>query len=325
MIYYLILLIFILFIVWWYWTREREHERKLKRVYQEDALKYIFHQNDHGHPALFDGMKGSLGMNGTHLTHIINDLQSRGLIRISEQGMELTESGRKLVIEIVRAHRIWETFLQRETDLPLDKIHDHADRKEHELRGEKLNALDAHLGFPKIDPHGDPIPTEDGHVSVREGRVLNEWQEGQEGRISHIEDEPVPLARDIFNRGFRVNDRVKILKNTDQGMQVEHNDKSQYLDALTAMNIQLQPIERKEVPPKRTLNDLKPAEQGRIIYISERLQGLARRRLLDLGFTPGVPVKKVLVSSFGGDPTAYEVRGAKIALRKDQAKYIYIN
>ena len=323
--YYIIVFIFIFLIAWWYRNREREHERKLKRVYQEDALKYIFHQNDHGHPALFDGMKGALGMKGTHLMHIINDLQAGGLIRIMEQGMELTESGHKLVVEIVRAHRIWETFLQRETDIPLDKIHDYADRKEHVLRGEKLNALDAHLGFPTVDPHGDPIPTADGKVPLREGRVLNEWQEGQEGRISHIEDEPVRLARQIFNRGFRVNDRVKIIKNTDQGMQVEHNERSQYLDALTAMNIQLQPIEEKEVRVKRTLNDLKPAEEGRITRISNRLQGLARRRLLDLGFTPGVPVKKVLVSSFGGDPTAYEVRGAKIALRRDQAKYIYIN
>ncbi len=304
--------------------REKRRNRQLSRIYLEDALKFIYHQNEMNKPASLDGLKGVLSISMTKVHHILSDLQRQKLIRLSERGVELLEGGRRLVMEIIRAHRIWETYLQQETDLPMHEIHSNADHKEHEIRGEKLDALDAHLGFPAFDPHGDPIPTADGQLNPLQAQSLTDWPLGKEGQIVHIEDEPASIAKTIFQKGIRLHDRIKVLRNEDGQLQLQHKGKEYRMDGVTAANIQVTAGKEGGAVRRRTLIDLQPGEMARIKGLSPHVQGLARRRLLDLGFTPGVPVRKVLVSSFGGDPTAYQVRGAKIALRRDQGEHIYI-
>jgi len=304
--------------------REKRRSRQLSRIYLEDALKFIYHQNEMNKPASLDGLKGALSISMAKVHQIVSDLQKQKLVRLSERGVELAEDGKRLVMQIIRAHRIWETFLQQETALPLHEIHSNADQKEHEIRGEKLEALDAHLGFPAFDPHGDPIPTADGQLKPLQGQSLTDWPVGKEGQIVHIEDEPASIAKSIFQKGIRLHDRIKVLKNESGQLQLQHKGRQYQMDGVTAANIQVTTGEKRSAGRPRTLNDLQSGEMARIKELSPRVQGLARRRLLDLGFTPGVPVRKVLVSSFGGDPTAYQVRGAKIALRREQGRHIFI-
>ena len=310
--------------LYWIFHREKGHLTRLRQVYREDALKFIYHQNEQGTPATLSGIKGALSISMSKVRTIVNELQQRQLVHVSDRGIEITEQGRQLVLNIIRAHRIWETYLQRETDLPFHRIHQEADRKEHELSREKLAALDAHLGFPELDPHGDPIPGPDGSLRPIKASSLTEWPVGKEAQIVHIEDEPESIAKKLFKLGFRLHDRIKILDKSEGTYDLEHKGGRHRIDGVTASQIQVRSAKAEEPEARPTLNDLKPGQTATIEAISPRLQGLARRRLLDLGFTPGAKVRKVMVSSFGGDPAAFEVRGAKIALRRDQAGHIFI-
>ncbi len=307
-----------------YLLRERKNNTRMQQVYLEDALKYIFNREESGHLATMEGIKGTLAVSNRQNHELIQQLQQNKLIMLSEEGLRLTGDGRQLSMEIVRAHRIWETFLERETDLPLHQIHQYADRQEHTTRGAKVEAMAAHLGFPTVDPHGDPIP-EMGKMAPEPHRQnLNDWEIGKEGRIAHIEDEPISVAKEIFKKGFRVDDAVRVLERSEGNIRLEHLGKEHHLNSVSAQNIHLTEAPSVTGEALKTLDDLKQGEEARIRALSKRIQGLSRRRLLDLGFTPGVPVQKVLISAFGGDPTVYRVRGAKIALRKHQAKQIFI-
>ncbi len=321
----LTLLIVVVMMVLLYLTirREKAHLDRLQQVYREDALKYIYHQNEQGKPASLNGVKGFLSVSMSKVKKIVNELQDGQLVRVSDKGIRLTEQGRQLVMNIIRAHRIWETYLQHETDLPFHQIHQYADRKEHELTKEKLEALDAHLGFPKVDPHGDPIPAPDGSLKPVKGDSLTEWPVGKVAQIVHIEDEPESIAKKIFKLGFRLHDRIKILDSVGGKLRLEHKSGHHVIDGVTASQIQVRSVGPREEKPPTTLNDLQQGETAILKGLSNHIQGLARRRLLDLGFTPGAKVRKVMVSSFGGDPAAFEVRGAKIALRKEQAEKIF--
>ncbi|MEJ2055853.1 MAG: iron dependent repressor, metal binding and dimerization domain protein, partial [Calditrichaceae bacterium] len=136
--------------------RDKNYRNKLERIYYEDALKYIFHRNEQGMPATVESLKGALSLPVKRIYNILDDLEQKGLIQMTSAGIELKPEGRPVVIEIIRAHRLWETYLEHETNMPIHQIHRVAEAKEHELRGDRLEALNAHLGFPKTDPHGDP-------------------------------------------------------------------------------------------------------------------------------------------------------------------------
>ena len=316
--------IVIIILVVLYFLRERKNNARMQQVYLEDALKYIFNREEAGHWATMEGIKGTLSISNRQNQEIIQQLQQNKLITLSEEGLRLTGDGRRLSMEIVRAHRIWETFLERETDLPLHQIHQYADQQEHTTRGAKVEAMAAHLGFPTVDPHGDPIP-EMGKMAPEPHRQnLNDWEIGKVGHIAHIEDEPVTVAREIFKKGFRVDDAVRVLERSEGNIRLEHLGTEHLLNTVSAQNIHLTEAALAPQEALKTLDDLKQGEEARIRVLSKRIQGLSRRRLLDLGFTPGVPVQKVLISAFGGDPTVYRVRGAKIALRKHQAQQIFI-
>lgn len=304
--------------------RDRLLSKKLERIYREDALKYIYEQNTMGSQATLSGLKGSLGISQAAVRKIVTDLEKSNLIHLTSAGIELTDQGKSVVLEIIRAHRIWETYLSAETELPFHKVHQYADQKEHDLKREQIEALDAHLGFPRFDPHGDPIPTGDGNIELLKAQSLNDWPEDKEGQIVHIEDEPLSIARKLFNLGLRVNDLITVLKKSPGQLQVSHKGKEFKLDSVSAANIQVKSPEKWQPPAGPTLVDLATGQEAIIKSISPQIRGLARRRLLDLGFTPGTKVKKILVSSFGNDPMAFEVRGAKIALRKEQAANIFV-
>ena len=85
-------------------------------------------------------------------------LERLGLMRSFKNGFQLTDQGRIRANQIVRAHRLWETFLVEELGLNADQIHDDAEFIEHHLSEDDLNRLDEQLGYPETDPHGSPIP-----------------------------------------------------------------------------------------------------------------------------------------------------------------------
>lgn len=324
MIYYIIFGIIITGLGIYYYKRDKTYNNKLTRIYYEDALKFIFHRNERGLPASVESLKGALSLSVNKIYRILDQLENKGLIRMTSTGIELKAEGRPVVIEIIRAHRLWETYLGRETDLPIHQIHRMAENMEHDLRGDRLEALNVHLGFPTIDPHGDPIPTIDHRIKKTEIRAVTELTTGDQALIHHIEDEPYNISKKLFKLGLRPQQLIKITDKQDCKITIKFEDKEQILSTFEALNIHVVAYTGGITRKNKSLLDLSANETGIVIGLSPDIQGLARRRILDLGITPGAKITKAIVSSFGGDPVAYSIRGAKIALRKKQAGNIFI-
>ncbi len=128
------------------------------------------------------------------------------------QGAALTEAGKRKAIQVVRRHRLWETFLVETLGFAWDKVHELAEELEH-IRSEELTErLDAFLNHPKFDPHGDPIPNNKGEVSHRQHVCLNRINIGNVVTLSGVEDHDPAFLRYLESKGISIGASLKILE-----------------------------------------------------------------------------------------------------------------
>lgn len=126
----------------------------------EDYLKAIFTLTSRGEAASTSGIAERMGVAPSSATAMLHRLRGNGLVEQATWGrVTLTEHGREHAQTVVRRHRLLETFLHRVLGVAWDEIHDEAEILEHHLSGRLENLIDAALGFPERDPHGDPIPS----------------------------------------------------------------------------------------------------------------------------------------------------------------------
>ncbi len=300
--------------------RGTRHRRQL-----EDALKHMLTLSDRGHAASPESLAGALKLSDQALVGLLEKLEGRGLIHSSRGSLTLTSEGERWALQIVRAHRLWERYLSDEAGMPLLKVHGAAEKAEHAFTPEKLDALDAHLGHPLTDPHGDPIPQADGTVSNLRGTPLTDWDTGTKGYIVHVEDEPVIVLRQIIALGFKVGDPIRILERGSEHIVVAHRGQEHRIAPVVAANIHIQGRELAQSKPTDaiTLAELGDKAEAEIIALDPNFRGFARRRLLDLGLTPSTRIRVDLQNAFG-DPRGYRVRGTLVALRAEQAKLVWV-
>jgi DtxR family Mn-dependent transcriptional regulator len=251
-------------------------------------------------------------------------MQERGLVEWIGGQMKLTHGGRTYALHIVRAHRLWERYLADETGYAETRWHAKAEQIEHDLTPAEADTLAGRLGYPLIDPHGDPIPTKRGELSSRRGQPLTTLAPGTTGRITHLEDEPETLYAQLIAEGFYPGMVVQLLDQTQQHVNVLAAGEKHRLAPVVAAAIAVEPVVQPMITTAgESLADLVPPQSGRVREISPRCRGVERRRILDLGIVPGTLVSAELVSP-SGDPTAYRIRDTLIALRREQANMIKI-
>ncbi len=252
-------------------------------------------------------------------------LVERGLLRKNGPVYELTDSGRKEARAVVRKHRLFETYLAKKTGFPVKEWHALAEKKEHSIDEETLNKWEKELGFPLVDPHGDPIPDATGEMAHIETRLLNEVKPQKETffKIIHLEDEPETPYHNLIDKGLYPGLILKIKYEKEQwhltfeGLQVELPEEEAGLISV---------IELEEKPDffhAVRLSSLDEGEKAKIIGLSDALHGLTRQRLLDLGFVRNAVVSVYMKAPFG-EPAAYDIKGATVALRKEQADKILV-
>lgn len=139
--------------------RALRRQRQRSRVFFEDCLKKAFNLQER-QTLSFDALATELGWSHYTLRQRLRYLTGRGLFRADK--LELTEKGLEAAQRLVRAHRLWETYLADKIGLSTDQIHDEAERYEHLLPDHLLDEVDEALGFPTLDPHGEPIPARRG-------------------------------------------------------------------------------------------------------------------------------------------------------------------
>lgn len=144
-------------------------------------------------------------------TSMVKKLASARLAKYQRfGGVSLSAKGTRAALDILRRHRLVETFLVETLKLDWAVVHDEAERLEHAISPLVLEALDRHLGHPRFDPHGDPIPAEDG--SMREPRVvpLSELVKGQGGRLARVLDQRGESLRFLRRHGLTVTSKITV-------------------------------------------------------------------------------------------------------------------
>jgi DtxR family Mn-dependent transcriptional regulator len=307
-------------------SRWRRTRRVTQRVLSEDALKHIHESQLQGQHPTLQSIAGALQISANRTASLLADLDQRGLVTFEGDEPRLTSAGREAALHVIRAHRLWERHLADDTGFAEAEWHQLAEHYEHELSPSQADALAAQLGHPTRDPHGDPIPTPDGELIGHGGRPLAALSIGEAARIVHVEDEPEAVYAQLVAEGLYPGQWVRLLNVTPQRVRFWANGNEHVLAPIVAANISVVPSAlavEMETSTDEPLHHLRPDESGTVTGISPRCRGAERRRLLDLGIVPGTIVRAEMISP-SGDPVAYRVRGALIALRREQSELIRI-
>ncbi len=154
----------------------------------EDYLKTIYKLESKG-TAQTSEIARELDVAAASVTAMVKRLARHGFVRHeSYKGVRLTSTGRKIALEIIRHHRLLETYLREVMGYSWQQLHDEAEQLEHHISEEFEDKIDAMLGNPTHDPHGHPIPTRDGQVEEPSDRTLAECDEGERCTIDHLCD-----------------------------------------------------------------------------------------------------------------------------------------
>ncbi len=297
----------------------RRLRRQAQRAQQEDALKHIYNYQSRHLPVTLESLAGTLRMGRGRVARLVAEMVDAGLLRFEGETLALTPRGEAAALQVLRVHRLLERYLADEMGMPLGAIHDEAERQEHRLTPEQVEALARELAHPRYDPHGDPIPTAQGQIPAREATSLLAWPLHRPARILHIEDEPKTICTQILAEGLLPGTTVEVIEADERGLHLRLDGQEFWIAPVVAANIHVGPVH----PGRRlkTLANLQQGEWGRVVELD--CQGFARRRFMDLGLVPGTRVKAVMHAAFG-EPTAYLVRGALLALRREQAQRILV-
>jgi DtxR family Mn-dependent transcriptional regulator len=144
-----------------------------------------------------------MGVSPGTVTSMLKTLDQAGLATYTPyEGARLTESGRALALRIFRRHRLLECFLCKSLGLGWDEVHEDAERMEHMVSDRLIERIDEHLGHPRYDPHGDPIPAADGTFSPRAARALADCAAGTRFRLVQVTDQSPAFLRYLAESGL---------------------------------------------------------------------------------------------------------------------------
>jgi len=300
--------------------------RMTERVRWEDALKHLYKCEYVDRVGSVDSTAGAVGVPRGEALGLLGRLEEQGFVRAVPEGFGLTDAGRDYALHIVRTHRLLERYLADRTGVHPEDWHGEAERREHDYSPEARESLAARLGHPVYDPHGDPIPTATGELPPRSGIPLTALEPGAVASIVHLGDEPREVFEALNRIGLSPLMTLRVLESAPGEIRFEVSGTEHSLPASVARSITVEDLpgaDLTEAVPD-TLADVGQGETVRVLGIHSGLQGPQRRRLLDLGLVPGTLVEAELASA-GGDPVAYRIRGALIALRKDQSRWIQVD
>jgi len=159
---------------WGIFPRWKQARSATERVLTEDALKHLYFCEMNSRQPTIQSTAGKLQISENKAVALLESMQARDLVELSGGMLRLTPAGHEYALHIIRAHRLWERYLADKTGYGETQWHDQAEQVEHELTQAEIDRLAAQLGNPTYDPHGDPIPSKDGHIETIQGAPLSQ-------------------------------------------------------------------------------------------------------------------------------------------------------
>lgn len=208
---------------------------------EENYLKAIYHLSlSQKQGVSTNAIAALIESKASSVTDMIKKLADKELVIYQKyQGVSLTDKGLMAAKMIVRKHRLWEVFLVEKLDFSWDEVHDVAEELEH-IKSEKLiNKLDAFLGFPTEDPHGDPIPDKNGNIVKVEKQLLSEMEIGQTGICVGVKDSSSSFLQYLDKQQIALGSKIKITakESFDMSLTIEVNTKSIIISNKIAGNL----------------------------------------------------------------------------------------
>ena len=184
---------------------------------EENYLKAIFklQEKDRAEVSTNDIAK-LVNTRAASVTDMLKRLADKNLVHYKKyQGVSLTDLGKKAAINIIRKHRLWESFLVDKLNFKWDEVHDIAEQMEHVESEELINRLNEFLGFPEYDPHGDPIPSKNGVFAGKEMNVLHDMPVGFIGIISGVNEHSQAFLNHLDKINIKLGVQVKVEDRND--------------------------------------------------------------------------------------------------------------
>ncbi|MBK6765487.1 MAG: metal-dependent transcriptional regulator [bacterium] len=155
----------------------------------EDCLLFAYRIVEKGEELSVSALARGLGVGDSTITAMIQKLAKQKLFHhVPRREISLSDSGRELARGLIRRHRLIETYLFQKLGYSWDEVHGEAERIEHAVSEKFVEAIDKELGFPKFDPHGDPIPSGEHSADSRKLRRLSDMHVGDHGKVARIVD-----------------------------------------------------------------------------------------------------------------------------------------
>tara|TARA_B100001564_G_scaffold112491_1_gene93373 strand:+ start:992 stop:1660 length:669 start_codon:yes stop_codon:yes gene_type:complete len=213
---------------------------------EENYLKSIFNLSEFGNKQVTtNSISKILNIEPASVTDMIKKLSKKKLIYHEKyKGSTISKSGIKIALQIIRRHRLWEVFLYDKLNFKWDKIHDIAEELEHVSSEELIDNLDKFLKYPKIDPHGDPIPNKLGEMNFVDKISISDLNVNENGIVSRIINEDEEFFHLLKKLKIEIGTEVKIIDKIeyDESIEILINKKTVIISKDIANNIKITKI-----------------------------------------------------------------------------------
>lgn len=213
---------------------------------EENYLKAIYHLS-------LTSLKGvstnaiakKLNTKASSVTDMIKKLADKNVLVYKKyQGVQLTVEGKKTAANIIRKHRLWEVFLVEKLNFSWDEVHDVAEQLEHIKSAKLIDEIDALLGFPKYDPHGDPIPDNEGNLDQLEKSLVSTLKINEKGICVGVHDSSATFLQFLDKQQIALGQEITILEKEDfdGSMTIKINQKEITISNKIANNLYVQKL-----------------------------------------------------------------------------------
>jgi DtxR family transcriptional regulator, Mn-dependent transcriptional regulator len=217
----------------------------MRTINTEDYIKAIYKLTLDGERVTTSALATQLRVKDASITDMIKRLSDKGLIKYERyHGVTLSPRGRKMALGIVRRHRLWEMYLVTFLGFSWDKVHDEAERLEHVTSDDLEERLDAALGHPTTDPHGDPIPSAEGECELPDYTSLDEFAVGDVVTVQRVSDHDSAMLQHASKLGVELKKRITVKEKRafDGSMIVKVGTRQQFISREMAEAIFVQEV-----------------------------------------------------------------------------------
>ena len=195
---------------------------------KENYIKAVFHLQQEQQAVTTNALADALQTKPASVTDMLKKLKTEKLLQYEKyRGVKLTAEGKKVAVQIIRKHRLWEFFLVQKLQFGWEEVHDIAEELEHISSKKLIDRLDAFLDFPQSDPHGDPIPDASGKMPALRQSAVCDMPLNSTGIVNGIGDQSAEMLELLKHKNIQLGTRLEIKRKFEVDGSVEIKIRSQ--------------------------------------------------------------------------------------------------